>query len=176
MEMLPINKYSRPGVRRISTDAIIVHFTGGPGQNAEQVRSFLEKRTSFGGYTYLVDDDGVLQLANESEMTPHVGGQMTPLFTKKFGKQRMYNGYSIQNWRTIGGSFCHPDSTGKPTDSTYNHLIGLLAQLCLTYNKGPDSLYRHYDVTGKDCPAYYVKNIVMWERLKKDVFEILVLK
>jgi N-acetylmuramoyl-L-alanine amidase CwlA len=33
-----------------------------------------------------------------------------------------------------------------------------------------DNILRHYDVTGKDCPRYFVKNETEWETLKTDVF------
>lgn len=170
------NKFSRPNKKRLSTDEIIVHFSQGPGQTALKVRDFLEHRLSYGGYNFLVDDTNILQLTEDEEMAPHVGGKMTSLFESKFGKQRFYNGYSIQNWHTIGVCFCHPDTTGKPTDKTYANLVSVLADLCIRYNKGPDNLYRHYDVTGKDCPAYYVKNFGAWEKLKKDVGQLLRLK
>ena len=35
-------------------------------------------------------------------------------------------------------------------------------------------MIRHHDVTGKDCPRYYVKNIEAWEQLKQDANKKLV--
>ena len=31
------------------------------------------------------------------------------------------------------------------------------------------NIIRHYDVTGKECPKYYVKNSKEWEKLKEDI-------
>ncbi|MCI8363266.1 MAG: N-acetylmuramoyl-L-alanine amidase, partial [Clostridia bacterium] len=33
----------------------------------------------------------------------------------------------------------------------------------------PDSLIRHYDINGKDCPKYFVDHEDAWKQLKKDV-------
>ena len=30
-------------------------------------------------------------------------------------------------------------------------------------------MIRHYDVTGKNCPKYFVENPEAWEQLKEDV-------
>ena len=32
-----------------------------------------------------------------------------------------------------------------------------------------DQVIRHYDVTGKDCPKYYVENPDAWLRMKSDI-------
>jgi len=32
-----------------------------------------------------------------------------------------------------------------------------------------NDIYRHYDVCGKNCPLFYVKNSDMWNKLKKDI-------
>ena len=67
-------------------------------------------------------------------------------------------------------SYTHlPDETGQFTDETYNSLIRLTAWLCGKYDVGKDDIIRHYDVTGKDCPRYYVKHKKKWDALKRCV-------
>jgi N-acetylmuramoyl-L-alanine amidase CwlA len=173
--LLPINKFSRPGKNRLLTDEIVVHYVQGPNQSARQVRKFLENRTTFGGYSYIVDDNEILQVAGIEELTPHVGGTMTEKYQWKFGRQRMHDGYSIQNWRTIGVCFCHPDTTGKPTDKTYNNLLNIVSHLCTIYKKNETHLSRHYDVTGKMCPLWFIDER-RWQTFKNDVATILSMK
>ena len=64
---------------------------------------------------------------------------------------------------------CIPDETGKFSDATYNTLIHLLAWLVGRYHLEVDDIIRHYDVTGKNCPKYYVEHESAWESLKADV-------
>ena len=37
------------------------------------------------------------------------------------------------------------------------------------YNIPLENVIRHYDVTGKECPRYYVENPEAWERFRADV-------
>ena len=46
----------------------------------------------------------------------------------------------------------------------------LTAWLCGKYDLEKKDIIRHYDVTGKMCPKYYVKHPKAWKKLKKDVF------
>ena len=45
----------------------------------------------------------------------------------------------------------------------------LLAYLCLKFDLQEEDIIRHYDVTGKMCPLYYVKNEDEWLQLRNDV-------
>lgn len=73
------------------------------------------------------------------------------------------------NRKSIGIETCHPDWEGKFNDNTYNALIELCADICKRYELGTDVIIRHYDVTGKDCPKYYVENENEWIKLKSDI-------
>ena len=64
---------------------------------------------------------------------------------------------------------CHVDETGEFTDATYLSLVRLTGWLCYRFNLTEEDVIRHYDVTGKICPKYYVENSEQWEKFKKDV-------
>ena len=64
---------------------------------------------------------------------------------------------------------CHPDETGKFTDETYASLVHLVAYLSEKYGLDREHIIRHYDVTGKDCPKYFVENEDAWEKFLDDV-------
>ena len=80
---------------------------------------------------------------------------------------------AASNWRnndTISIEVCHPDESGVFNDSTYNSLVKLVAWLVELGNLNPKKdVIRHYDVTGKICPKYFVDNPEAWEQFKKDV-------
>ena len=76
-----------------------------------------------------------------------------------------------RNVDTISIECCHPDETGKFNEATYQSLEELTAYLCNRFGLSVDQVIRHYDVTGKDCPRYYVQNPDAWEQLKTDIEE-----
>ena len=65
---------------------------------------------------------------------------------------------------------CHPDKTGKFSRETYKSLIKLTGWLCTRYDVSKSNVIRHYDVTGKLCPLYYVKHKTKWRDLKNDIW------
>ena len=70
---------------------------------------------------------------------------------------------------TISVECCIPDESGKFTDETYQSLVELVAWLMGRYDLTTDNVIRHYDVTGKDCPKYFVENSNAWSDFKTDL-------
>ena len=64
---------------------------------------------------------------------------------------------------------CHPDETGQFNTATYDSAVKLTAWLCTRFGLTSDQVIRHYDVTGKDCPKYYVENPDAWIQMKSDI-------
>ena len=58
---------------------------------------------------------------------------------------------------------------GEFTKATYISLVRLTGWLCWRFNLTEEDVIRHYDVTGKICPKYYVENADAWEQFKADV-------
>ena len=74
-----------------------------------------------------------------------------------------------RNSDTISVECCIPDESGKFTDETYQSLVELVAWLMGRYDLTADDVIRHYDVTGKDCPKYFVENSNAWSDFKTDL-------
>lgn len=74
-----------------------------------------------------------------------------------------------RNEDTIAIECCIPDETGEFTDATYQSLIELTAWLMGRYDLTTDDVIRHYDVTGKMCPKYYVEHEDAWLLFKQDL-------
>ncbi len=62
-----------------------------------------------------------------------------------------------RNHDTVSIECCHLDETGEFTEETYASVVQLTAFLCRKYDLTADAVIRHYDVTGKDCPRYFVQ-------------------
>ena len=74
-----------------------------------------------------------------------------------------------RNVDTISIECCHPDETGQFNTATYDSAVKLTAWLCTRFGLTSDQVIRHYDVTGKDCPKYYVENPDAWIQMKSDI-------
>ena len=77
----------------------------------------------------------------------------------------MFTGSSQANNHTISIEVCHNDETGEFSVETTAGLLRLTAWLCEEFDLGAADVIRHYDVTGKLCPKYYVEHPEAWEDL-----------
>ena len=77
---------------------------------------------------------------------------------------------SVRNYETVSIEVCHPDAEGRFNDVTMDSLVRLTAWLCQEFGLDPQrDVIRHYDVTGKECPVYYVRNPDAWQAFKEQV-------
>jgi len=79
---------------------------------------------------------------------------------------------AASNWRnndTISIEVCHPDDTGKFNKKTYKSLVKLVAWLEEQCGLEDGDVIRHYDITGKECPRYFVTHEDAWKKFKQDV-------
>lgn len=155
VQLLTVNDYSRPGTPIDPVTGIVVHYTANPGTTAQQNRDYFEglkdsHQTSASSHFVIGIDGELIQCIPCNEIA---------------------YASNERNHDTISIECCIPDDTGKFTDDTYGTLIHLIAWLCGRYGLTGDAVIRHYDVTGKLCPKYYVENESAWEQLKADVNE-----
>ena len=75
------------------------------------------------------------------------------------------------NRHLYGIEVCHPDWSGKYSSITYKTVVNRVADLMIEFDLVPskDTIWRHYDVTGKDCPHFYVQNPKEWDKLVNDI-------
>lgn len=148
------NEYSRPGKELKEVNAIVVHYVGNPGTTAAQNRSYFENLKD----THATSASSHYIIGMEGEII-----QCVPLNEISYASNN-------RNKDTIAIECCHPDETGQFTTATYKSLVKLVAALCRTYDLDPETgIIRHYDVTGKYCPLYYVSHEDEWYGFKLDV-------
>lgn len=152
-KLLTINEYSRPGTKIGKIKNIVIHWVGNANSTAIANRNYFESLKNkhiYASAHYVIGLEGeIIKCVPENEVAYHA---------------KQANNYSI------GIECCHPDWNGKFNDKTYKSLIELCVDLCKRYNLNPEiALIRHYDVTKKVCPKYYVENPKAWSQLKIDV-------
>ena len=152
-EYLTINEFSRPGIPLEKVNGIVVHYIGNPGTTAEQNRSYFNNLAKTG------------ETSASSHFIVGLNGeiiQCVPLNEIAYCS-------NTRNDDTISIECCHPDESGQFTEETYQSLVKLVAWLCSEYNLGGEEVIRHYDITGKECPRYFVENEEAWIQFKDDV-------
>lgn len=148
-DYLTVNEYSRPGAELEQVNAVVVHYTANPGTSATNTKSYFENLATT-GETY-ASSHFVIGL--EGEIV-----QCIPLNEISYASNE-------RNRDSISIECCHPDTTGEFNVATYNQCVKLVAQLCKYYDLDPhEDVLRHYDVTGKECPLFYVENPNEWEQ------------
>lgn len=76
-----------------------------------------------------------------------------------------------RNSDTISIECCIPDKSGKFNDKTYQSLIKLTTWLMGRYDLTAGDVIRHYDVTGKKCPKYFVDHPEAWDQFRQDLVD-----
>ena len=148
-DLLPLNPYSRPGTPLETIDGVVVHYVGNPGTSAAANRSFFSNLA----VTHETYASAHFVVGLEGEVL-----QCVPLTEIAYCS-------SQANGHTISIEVCHNDETGEFSTETTAGLLRLTAWLCKEFDLGAADVIRHYDVTGKLCPKYYVEHPEAWEDL-----------
>lgn len=153
-DLLPVNQWSRPGTPLEKIDGVVLHYVGNPGTTARANRNYFASLSSGQEGTY-ASSHFVVGLDGEVI-------QCVPLTEVAYAS-------NTRNDDTVSIEVCHPDDTGEFSAVTYQRAVELTAWLCRTFDLDPETdVIRHYDVTGKVCPRYYVENPEAWERFLTD--------
>lgn len=151
VQLIHVDGASRRGIKLEELNNIVVHYVGNPGTTAQQNRDYFDSAASEVSSHFLIGLDGEII-------------QCVPLTEKSSASNH-------RNRDTISIEVCHPDETGKFTEDSYRALVKLTAWLCETCRLDASDVIRHYDITGKQCPKYYVEHPDEWKAFLKDVRE-----
>lgn len=155
VELLDVNEYSRPGIPLEQINGIVIHYTANPGSTAQNNRDYFEG----------------LKDSHETKVSSHFVVGIEGEIVQCIPSSEIAYASNSRNSDTLSIECCHPDETGKFTDATYTSLVRLTGWLCYRFNLTSEDVIRHYDVTGKICPKYYVDHSEAWEQFKTDVGE-----
>lgn len=156
--MLPINKYITVRNRTISNRSSIpylaIHYVGAVSTAKNNCVYFYSTYRGASAH-YFVDDNSIWQCVEDKDVAWHVGANS-------------YRHPSCRNTNSIGIEMCcfMNGGTLDISDKTIQNTVELAAYICKKYNIPLSNVVRHYDVTGKNCPAPFVSNPARWEDFK----------
>lgn len=140
------NEYSRSGRPLKKVKGIVIHYVANPGSTAMENRDYFNNLQN----THLTKASSHFIIGLEGEII-----QCIPLNEISYASNQ-------RNKDTISIECCHPGKSGKFNEKTYASAVQLSAWLCETYGIDSSDVIRHYDVTGKQCPVYFVKHKKAW--------------
>lgn len=131
--------------RQLSTiKYIVIHYTGNDGDTDENNGNYFHNNKVGVSAHYFVDDDSVTQSVPDDYIAWHCGN-------------KTYKHKYCRNTNSIGIEICDDVRNGKiyPSVKTIENVLELTEYLMNKYSIPRENVIRHYDVSGKICPAYW---------------------
>lgn len=151
-QIIKVDGDSRRGVYLEGVRDIVVHYVGNPGTTAKQNRDYFSSPASDVSSHFVIGLDGEIL-------------QCIPLYEKCSASNH-------RNKDTISIEVCHPDESGAFTQEAYDSLVRLTAWLCGVCGLNSKHILRHYDITGKQCPRYFVEHGDAWAEFLEDTAKL----
>lgn len=169
-EYIRINKFSRPGIKNYGIKGIIMHYTANNGGTARNHKDYFNNLNGVYASAHLfVDDNEAICIIPLDEVAYHANDTVRYNSDGSIYKP-LYSQIGNANYGAIGVEMCL-DRNGNITEKTFQNTVKAVKELIAKYpNITRNKIWRHYDVTGKNCPAPWVAKPSELERFKEAVF------
>lgn len=123
---------------------IVIHYTANDGDTDENNGTYFKNNVLETSAHYFVDSDSITQTVPDDYIAWHCGAVT-------------YKHIACRNSNSIGIEICDDLKNGViyPSTRTITNVIKLVEWLMKKYSIPQANIIRHYDVTGKLCPAYW---------------------
>lgn len=146
------------GGSRSTTKYIVIHYTSNEGDTAKNNADYFARENVGASAHYFVDENQIWSSVPENKIAWHCGA-------------KTYRHPYCRNTNSIGVEICMNDKTGAVRKQSIANAVQLVKMLMQKYNVPIENVIRHYDVTGKLCPAPMVENAALWNEFKSDLEE-----
>jgi len=153
VQLLTPNDYSRSQIAAEEITGIVIHYTANPGTSAQNNRDYFEGLKD----SHLTKASSHFIVGLEGEII-----QCIPTIERAYAS-------NSRNIDTVSIETCYINEDGSYEEATYDTLVHLTAWLMGKFNLKSEDVIRHYDITGKNCPKYFVENEEAWKQFKDDV-------
>ena len=166
VKRLPCHPKNRGGQRKAEQiKYLCYHYTGNEGDKAAGNAKYYQNTVVQASAHYFVDDGEIYQSVEDLQTAWAVGG-------KKWADCPQTGGGSLYGVVTNGNSIsiemCGTARNGQrmASEATLQRAVELGRELMAKYNIPLERVVRHFDVTGKHCPAYMM-DAGAWEAFKR---------
>ena len=143
---------------------IVIHYTGNDGDTAMNNAKYYASNVVKASAHYFVDNREIVQSVPDLRDAWAVGGKKYPSCAQT-GGGTLYN--ICRNTNSISIELCDTKRDGvyAPAPETVAAALELTRSLMEKYNIPQKNVIRHFDVTGKLCPAYWAgrENAAKWK-------------
>lgn len=162
MGLLPNASNYRQG-RSADIKYIVIHYTANKGDTAFNNIKYFHNNAVKASAHFFVDEDNIYTSVPIGDTAWHCGGGLQGKGGHSwFGK--------CTNNNSIGIEMCLIDKSGNVRKGTMLKAVELVRYLMNEYSVPHENVIRHWDVTGKNCPAPFVgNNNVYWEDFKNRI-------
>lgn len=169
-EYIKVNKYSRPAIKNYGIKGIVMHYTANNGGTARNHKSYFNNLNGVYASAHIfVDDNEAICIIPLDEVAYHANDN-SRYNSDGSSYKPLYSQIGNANYSTIGIEMCL-DRNGKITEKTFNNTVKVVKELLKKYPSiNKNKIWRHYDVTGKNCPAPWVSKPSELSRFKDEVF------
>ena len=144
---------------------LVIHYTGNDGDKAANNAAYYQRTVVKASAHYFVDDTTVYRSVPDLRVAWAVGGKKYPAADRE-GGGTMYG--TVTNTNSLSVELCDTvrDGTYQATEATLQNAVALCRELMAKYHIPLGRVFRHFDVTGKHCPAYMM-DPTAWTEFKK---------
>jgi N-acetylmuramoyl-L-alanine amidase len=135
--------------KKITPKYIVIHYTANPGASAYNHYVYFNREYVGASAHYFVDTKEIVQILENNWYGWHCGA-------------KTYKHPECRNSNSIGIEMCI-EKDWTLTEIVVDKTIELTKMLMKKYNIPVSNILRHYDVTGKNCPAPFVQNPERWQ-------------
>lgn len=163
IDYIPCNRanYYTSGRSLDSIKYIVIHYTANNGDTARGNAKYFARESVEASANYFVDPNEVICSVKDEYAAWHCGGSLESSHYPLRG--------ICTNKNSIGVELCSIIQNGKYEfkPETVKLAVKLVKELMAKYNIDINHVVRHYDVTGKNCPAPFVENETQWNKFKQ---------
>lgn len=145
---------------------IVIHYVGGLGDAKANCEYYASKKLDASAHYFVGFDGQIWQSVLDKNKAWHCGAST---YVHKDCRNENSIGIEMCVRKKNPKSMCSVDKDWYFENETVYMTTQLTKKLMKKYNIKPDHVLRHYDVTGKICPAPYVHNKKAWDEFEKEV-------
>ncbi|OME98545.1 hypothetical protein BK124_15150 [Paenibacillus amylolyticus] len=170
-DYIPVNKYSRAGLKLKAKRGIVMHYTASPGAPAKNISKYFaslaqqdSNKAVKGRYAsahFSVDRTSIYNSLPDDELAYHCG-------SATYTKEAIAKLETYPNNSTVGIEMCI-EKDGSIHEDTFNNVVDLAVYL-IRERGFPPVFFTHKEVVGwKECPLPWIKQPGEYERFKQAV-------
>lgn len=140
---------------------LVMHYTANDGDTAQNNVTYFANNVTYTSAHWFVDENGTAQSVDDGDTAYHCGATT-------------YKHASCRNANSIGIEMCSRKTTAGAyylLDDTVSNAVALAKAIMAEHNIPIENVIRHYDVTGKSCPAPWVNDESQWTAFKAKLVE-----